>query len=350
MINERYLSRKKTTSQNISISPHLKDLIERYIKNEREKNPNDSRFRSVSAFYRGVMKSLMALLTKGRSLDELERAVDPEVQNFYDKMTFKAIIQIFENSIEMNRYSHKDQDMLIPMAARFKDFISGETKQYDDDALLNMWDRFKNFMFSNNITKDISLEIIDGKYIIEYSGYYSNLHQNYVKTLISVLSALGLSINGFFYYKNYVKLELKKQEWFGSSRVSNKKMKEQLRRNMKFFLNYYRIVLDESPHLWMRVSDTLSAVVGFRDVWSGISEIDTILKDIREFSADRDELKKCTLKLLEHFHWIMIDNIENLQFHFQITEEYNPTEMEIALDTLEKVGNVENKNGIYYFK
>ena len=91
-------------------------------------------------------------------------------------------------------------------------------------------------------------------------------------------------------------------------------------------------------------------MVGFRDYSSGLSEIDTILNDFREFATDKDEFKLYTLKLLEHFHWISVDNVKNFQFRFHITEENNPLELKIALDTFKKIGNVKSKNGIYYLE
>jgi len=50
--SKKFLSNKKTAQQSISISPALKDWIQRYVNMNHRESPNDMRFKSVSAFIR----------------------------------------------------------------------------------------------------------------------------------------------------------------------------------------------------------------------------------------------------------------------------------------------------------
>jgi len=167
MIGGRYLSRKKTDSQNISISPYLKDWVKRFIRSQSAKNPNDDRYKSVSAFYNYVMESVLKILESGKTLNDFDNYVDKEIEDFYDKMTFKAVIPFYEQSIKMNKYNYQDQEMLIPLVLKFRDFVLSEHDEYDDEILKNSWERFIKFILANNLTKVISLEISGDKYIVE---------------------------------------------------------------------------------------------------------------------------------------------------------------------------------------
>lgn len=83
MGREKTLSKKKITQQTISISPLLKEKIENYISKFNKKNPKDSRFKSVSAFYNSVMEQTMEIFSKGKTLEDLDRFVDAEIQGFF---------------------------------------------------------------------------------------------------------------------------------------------------------------------------------------------------------------------------------------------------------------------------
>ena len=96
MPSKKPLSKKKITQQTISITPELKDQIENYVIVNQKKNPNDKRFKSVSAFYNYVLKNTMDCFDKGKSLDDFEDYVDSEFTNFFDRISFKATIPYYE--------------------------------------------------------------------------------------------------------------------------------------------------------------------------------------------------------------------------------------------------------------
>ncbi|MFX1310968.1 MAG: hypothetical protein ACFE8C_14820, partial [Promethearchaeota archaeon] len=92
MSSEKPLSKKKITQQTISISPALKDRIEQYVIENQKKNPKDRRFKSVSAFYTSVFEKLMDILEQGKTLDDLSAFVDTEIKDFFNKISFNALI------------------------------------------------------------------------------------------------------------------------------------------------------------------------------------------------------------------------------------------------------------------
>ena len=63
MTSEKYLSQKKTTNQTISISPALKEWLQRYVRVEHHKFPEDKRFKSVLAFITHYIKVALVELS-----------------------------------------------------------------------------------------------------------------------------------------------------------------------------------------------------------------------------------------------------------------------------------------------
>ena len=59
MVPMNYLSNKKTTSQSISMSPAMKDWLNRYVKRMRSNNPQDEDYSSISAFMCSLLDTLI---------------------------------------------------------------------------------------------------------------------------------------------------------------------------------------------------------------------------------------------------------------------------------------------------
>ena len=102
MTSKKYLSKKKTAQQTISISPALKDWIERYVRVNHQSNPKDERYRSISSFYTFVMEKVMDILTKGKTLEDFDAFADSEVKDAFDKITFRATIPYYEKAVIPN--------------------------------------------------------------------------------------------------------------------------------------------------------------------------------------------------------------------------------------------------------
>ncbi len=76
MSSKKFLSTKKTAQQTISISPALKDWITRYVHVNYQKNQEDSRFKSVSAFICEIMEGIMVLFQNGKTINDLDKVQD----------------------------------------------------------------------------------------------------------------------------------------------------------------------------------------------------------------------------------------------------------------------------------
>ena len=112
MVAERELSKKKTTQQTISISPALKARIEQYVSDNHKKMPKDRRFKSISSFHNYVLEKSLDCFDKGKTLDDFETFVDSEISNFFDKITFKAVIPYYEAALKTNRFTDPTFDKL----------------------------------------------------------------------------------------------------------------------------------------------------------------------------------------------------------------------------------------------
>ncbi len=62
MPSQKYLSRKKTAIQSISLSPALKEWLQRYVRVKHHETPDDIRFKSVSSF---ISSLIMRELSQG---------------------------------------------------------------------------------------------------------------------------------------------------------------------------------------------------------------------------------------------------------------------------------------------
>lgn len=78
MSAKRFLSNKRTAIQTISLSPALKDWVERYVHVNQNRNPEDVRFKSVSSFYAYIIENLMLSFQKGKSLNDFSRFISED--------------------------------------------------------------------------------------------------------------------------------------------------------------------------------------------------------------------------------------------------------------------------------
>ncbi len=341
MISGRNLSRKKISSQNISISPYLRDWIERFVKMEQKKNPNDKRVKSISSFYNFVMESVLKIFKKGKTLDDLGRFVDKKVQDFYDKITFRALIPYYEQIIKINKYAPIGFDSLIDLFLKYRSFIIDKNEPSDEIAL-NMIERFKNFMLANKLTKDFKIDIIDNSYIIEYSGYYPNIHYDHSKWIAGLAGLLGLKIKNLIISKNFLRLDLDKTSLFKTRDLEIERRKELFYFNINEFTSWYRVIDDKTQHLWLKISNNEDIIINFKDVTSGLEFISSIIRDLAEY-AKGENLVLDILKLFRHFHWIHIDNFEKPSFHFCVEDKYHHIIREMVFNILQKMKVIINE-------
>jgi len=165
-------SKKKTTQLTISISSELRDRIEKYVTENQQKYPNDSRFRSISAFYTYVMEKAMDSFDKGKNLDDFETFVDSEIKDFYEKISFNALIPYYEDAVITNRYTDPTFEKIPLFFLTLRRLYYSIMDPYDIKSINGLMDRLRNYLISNNLTKDIRLDLFTGGSATDLTGVF----------------------------------------------------------------------------------------------------------------------------------------------------------------------------------
>lgn len=351
MLSGRNLSKRKTATQNISISPYLKDWINRYVKSEAKKNPKDQRFKSMSAFYNFVMEKVMETFQSGKSLDDLENIVDAKISRFYDSHTFKAFIPLIEQAVDLNKYNFDNLDFLMDSYQKYREFIIKESNLKESD-LLNLAKRFQSFLIKNNLVSKFNVKFEDGKFIVEYNGHYRNIHYEQTKSLVIGASIMGLKLINSDIFEGLEEKEAKMifepTPLFTTKDINKKDMRNLVHENMEKFINYYNMINDKVKHLWIYLSKNKDIIVNFKNEVSALEWIYSFIDNLRKF-ATRKDLKLSILKLFEHFHWITIKDEQKLTFGYELPDS-NLKERSIIDKILKGIGNLERRDETFYLK
>jgi len=350
MTSRNFLSNKKNVKISFSTSPALTDWIKRYVNNKKQENPEDERFKSLSSFIHYSLDILMNALEKGKTLDDFLRFVDQTIKNFYDQITFKAIIPLFEESIEMNKYIHPSRGLISFFTAFRKTFMDGlSMEQFIEDVDKNLkhaFERFENFIQQNNVTNKLSFEKTKDLYIIELSGYYKNLHYEFCKSFASIMGIIGLKLRDTTYISDkslnyfYMRFDCEKSYILTQSKPKLKEQIKLARENLKRILKYEQLLNDKTEHVWLNTSQFKGAIISFNDIQTGIEYIRANIKEL-ERTVDLAELSYYILLIFEHFHWIIIDNKTPPSFHYVISKNGHEVEYMIMEEFLPEI--IKNK-------
>ena len=357
MTPERPLSKKKITQQTISISPALKDKIEKYVYENNKRYPNDNRFKSISRFYNFVMEHAMESFEKGKTLDDFESFVDADIQSFFDKISFNAIIPYYENAIKTNRYEsptlEKNTFFFFTLRRLYLSRID-----FDDLKSINtQFSRIRNYIFSNNITKEFRLDLFTGKGredltgVFEHAGLYKNLSFENYKYTAALFGLLGAKITDFLYSKkdDYCRLDLKATNLLYRKDLAKKERIKLMNHNVSYFINYNRIINDKDYYLWMKLATDKQVFIAFDNEEVKIKWVNLIENEIEKF-GDKDEYHLNMLKLFEKLHWIEIISEKDLSFQFKLSESKYSHERAYLLENLAKRARVSYENEIFYLK
>jgi hypothetical protein len=357
MTPERRLSKKKTTHQTISISPALKDKIEKYVIENNKKEPNDDRFKSISRFYNFVMERTMECFDKGKTLDDFEALVDSEIQSFYSKLSFNALIPYYESALQSNRYNQPFFEKNTYFYLALRRFYVKQMDPYDIKSINALFNRIKNYLYSNNLTKDVSLDLFAGKArdelsgVFEYAGLYNNLTFENCKYTAAFLGLLGIKITNFLHsdQDNYIRYDLKTTELFYQKDLRKKERIRLINHNLSFFLNYLKIIGDKDYHFWMKLAEDKQVLITFKNEVARKNWLNLIEDDLEKL-GDKDLHSLTLLKFFEKLHWIEIISEEDLCFQITLSNLNYPLEREFVLKTLSKKSKIVNENEIFFLK
>ncbi len=357
IISKRYLSKKKTASQNISISPSLKEWIERYVRKMHEKNPSDERYKSISAFYCSSMESLLNAFEQGKTLDDFDKLIDKEVEDLTDRFMYKALIPMNEVAVEMNRYTPFKMGSIVQYCFSIRNYFKKNYDNSDENKLNLAFERFKKFAKSNKIVKTFKFDFLPGKGkneftgIVEFSGYYKNLHFLNCKYIATILGSFGSKITKVEYTPEdiYVRLYIKSTEWFFKDGINKKQRLKLIEDNLNLLINYHQIVRDNDKYLWIRMAEDNEILLNFenqeiRDKW-----VEKIEEDIQEFGI-KGEFHYNMLEFFERLHWIKIIDRDELSFEIKLSNEKHGEDLQFFLDYFSEKSGFFKKGEKYYLK
>lgn len=326
----RRLSKKKIR-KSITIPEYLDDWIKRYLKYEMEQqNANGTlikdEIKSYSSFITKILENIMNLFLKGKNLEDLEGAVDSKMKNFYEKITFRAVIVYYEYLAKLNKYRKLDLDKLLNVFMMYHSFFTGGKNITEDDALITL-SRFKNFMIKNNTTKDVMIERSGNKYIFQYFGIYPEMHYDFSKWIAGILGFLGIKIEKFSYSSNYTRIDFELTDIFKKKEAVLEDRINIFNSNTEYLTNFNKILEDEEDlHFWLRINNSELPIISFKNIDDGLLLIREIIDDLNKWIPPR-EFNTRLLEIFKKLRWIELNNVPGLSF--QLLIEKNTTEYKI---------------------
>ncbi len=357
MTSERPLSKKKITQQTISISPDLKDKIERYVSEFNEKNPNDKRYKSISAFYNYVMEKSMECFEKGKTLDDFKAYVDGEIKSIFDKISFNALIPYYETAIRTNRYTHPFFEKNPFFYMTLRRLYLARMDPYDITSIKTIFSRVRNYILSNNLTKEFNLDLFTGKSpkdltgVFEFTGLFKNLTFENCKYNAALLGLLGVRITNFVYSDkdNYCRFDLKATDLFFRKDLVKQERVKLMVHNISYFINYNRMIEDKNYYLWMKMADDKQVILTFNNEETKKDWVNLIENEIKKF-GDLEDLHLNLLRLFEKLHWIEIESEKDLSFQVKLLETRFSHEREYLFEVLSRISKISQMNGKSYLK
>ena len=220
-------------------------------------------------------------------------------------------------------------------------------------------ERMKTSWFSDKLLSDVNIEFYtkkESKYpsaIFEYSAKkgYKNLHFENCKFNAAAIGLLGAKVTDFIYSDKdiYARYDLTLTDLFFKKDLALKERRKLINHNMRFLINYHRIINDKSYYLWMKMAQDNDVTVNFINKKAREKWIENIEKDLREFGTSETFLLNL-LKFFEHLHWIRIENEADLIFQIRLSKEENKEDYDFILDHLSKHASITQDNGRFYLE
>jgi len=354
MTSKKYLSKKKTSQQCISISPALKDWIYRYVNKKNKENPEDEKYKSISSFYTHVMENTLKAFEQGKTLEDFDSFVDQEVFSFYDEFSFNALIPLYEMVVETNKYTDFDYEGTLRFFIAMRSFFKESLQEKDINKLENFLKRIENYFKENNLCSHLSFELIshkDSKYPrfrIEAISVYKNIIYENIKFFSAIFGLLGIKITDFTYSRknSYYRMEAEAIDLFFEEKFVRDKLFKLLDENINNFINFERILNDDDYYLWMKMASDKDVILDFNDEFSKKRWIETIEDDIEKYGKKEDQ-NLLLLKFFERLHWIDIENKKEGIFRIRLPPSKEP-QTEFLLNFLSKYTEFKEHNGRYY--
>ncbi|MFW9867247.1 MAG: hypothetical protein ACFFEN_14215 [Candidatus Thorarchaeota archaeon] len=354
MPSENY-SKKKTTQQTISITSKLKERIENYVHESQEKNPDDPRFKSVSALYNYVMETTLDCFDKGKNLDDLDNFVDSEFKTFFDRLSFSAVIPYYEEAIKTNRYSDLTFEKVTLFFLTIRKFYLSKMDPTNISSIKILVERIKNYLVSNNLTKEFKIDLFTGKTktdltaTFEFVGLAQNLGYETCKYTAAFFGLLGIKVTDCVYsFKDiYYRYDLKATDLFYRKDLAKPERIKLMNDNLTYFTNYSRVINDEDYYLWMKMAEDKNIIICFNNEETKKEWTNLIQEELSKY-PEKEEKILHILKYFEKMHWVDIENTKDLIFHVRLFKPKYQSEREYMFEILSQFSNVSEIGGKYY--
>ncbi|MFW9989773.1 MAG: hypothetical protein ACFFC3_14060 [Candidatus Odinarchaeota archaeon] len=340
---KNYSGNKKTTFS-ISISQSIKDYLERYRRSIFKKL-KDERFKNVSVFISNILEKCVKFFSQGNGLDELDKIINTpkkEVTDFFNDLLVGVNPYHFEESIKFDKYRPLGK-LYFNTFAIYRNFVYNTLNGENDsnENIVKVLNLIGSFLLKNKLTERFDVYLQQDNIIMEYRGFFSNIHYNYSKGLAGVLGYFGIKLIDFYYEDKYTRFVFKKTPLLKDPKFSLKERKALSLYNSNTFISLDQILNNEKIYLWMDISEKNDSVVGIKDYISGKKIIASYLSKLENINNQENFdkkafLKENILKMLSSFNWIILKDINNLDFIFNIKEKDHPIEFRILKEILDK--------------
>ncbi|TXT67033.1 MAG: hypothetical protein BAJALOKI1v1_210035 [Promethearchaeota archaeon] len=361
MTKKKFLSRKKTVQQSLSIPFPLKSEIIKFIKENREKNPDDKRFRSVSAFYTHVMHKAMEIFEKGKTLKTFKAFADEEILKFYESFSFSAIKSLFEMITEVNRYTKFNYQRTLGFYTKTRQFILDNLERHELNTYETFLQRIETYFLSNGIVKELTIKPLLDESMeypviqIEAVSEYENISFENAKFFAGICALLGIEVIDFEYSRgkpSSFRLQVVLTALFFKVNYLKPQIYHLYNINMAHLINYDAILRDEEYYLWMRMAEDKSVYLDFHSTSTKKQWLNRIESDIKkttsgeEFFKNKIKLKEI-LKYLESIHWISLINEDDLLFKFSLPKHTHETQKDFILQYLSHYSHIKKMDNKY---
>ncbi|MFX1574858.1 MAG: hypothetical protein ACFFB0_19140 [Promethearchaeota archaeon] len=338
---KNYLGNKKTTLS-VSISKSIKNYIERYQRSMLRKT-GDKRFKNISVLINSILEICVKFFSIGNGLDELKTIIKTpkkEVSDFFNELLVGVNPYQYEESIEFDKY-RPISTLSLNTYAIYRNFVLGILKieDFSNEEVIHILKLIERFLLRNKLTERFDSYLQHNNIIIEYRGFFSNIHYVYSKGIAGLMGYFGLELINYYYEDKYSRFEFKVTPLLKNEKFMKKKRKALSDHNITKFISINQILLDQNTHLWIALSKINNCFVSFKDYETGKKIISKYLSALENIEykgtvKKRSFFIKKTLKLLSSLNWITFIDLENLDLRINIKEETHPIEYQIMKDIL----------------
>lgn len=351
MTKTNFQRRKRTAKQTISISPALKDWIERLVRKKHNKSPDDERYQSISAFYNFILENALVLLKSGKTLEELSENVDKKEENLLNRLSFDGIISLHDQWLKMNRYRGINIRKMLPVLFMIKKNLTSGKNVYNLSDVEEIFENCIQLTISDNNTKNLhfylkkSRRLEEIRLSCEHVGDNRNLQYENLKFFGILLGFLGIELVDFFYTEKdlFAQLEFQTTELFFSSGVSRKKRIELIKKNLTFFQDYFQLLEDNDFFFWMEVAEIDSSYLKFSNIKVLQNWIQKIEQDLNVLESKND-LPVYVIKFFEKINWIEVIENRKDEYRLKLDRNQDKEQLDIFREVISDYTNIIEQN------